>query len=172
MAGTTGTVILRNGSGGSVAAMLVARDEGWRFLLDTTVLIDHLRGRPAAERVSGLVAAGEVVGTCPVNVEEIHRGLRDHEADAARQLFDGLVIYPLDRRAGQQAGEWRRGFARRGITLSQADCLIAAAAFGADAILATGNTRDFPMDGLRIEHWPIGGVPISPIMPGMGSMGP
>lgn len=41
-------------------------------------------------------------------------------------------------------------------TLAQADALIAAAAFGIGARLATGNPKDFPMKELQIEHWPAG----------------
>ncbi|WP_419553979.1 hypothetical protein [Candidatus Poriferisodalis sp.] len=44
----------------------------------------------------------------------------------------------------------------RGITLHQADCLIAAAAVGAGASLATANLADFPMPELDLQHWPVG----------------
>jgi len=57
---------------------------------------------------------------------------------------------------GEQAGRWRRQFAKRGVTLSQADCLAAAAALGVGARLATSNLRDFPMKGLVVDHWPVG----------------
>jgi predicted nucleic acid-binding protein len=57
---------------------------------------------------------------------------------------------------GSRAGQWRQQFAGRGITLHQADCLIAAATAGIDARLATGNPADFPMDGVVVEHWPVG----------------
>ena len=43
-----------------------------------------------------------------------------------------------------------------GNQLSQVDCLIAAAALAADAVLATGNPRHFPMSGIEVEHWPVG----------------
>jgi predicted nucleic acid-binding protein len=43
-----------------------------------------------------------------------------------------------------------------GVTLFQADCLIAAAAFTRRATLVTGNPKDFPMDGLVVEYWPVG----------------
>ena len=125
-------------------------------LLDTTVLIDYLLGRPAVERVTSLLAHGDTPCTSPVNVEEIVRGLRAPEAVAVEQLFDGLRIVPIGRAEGWQAGEWRRRFAALGTTLSQADCLIAAAARAAGAVLATGNPRHFPMGGIEVEHWPVG----------------
>ena len=125
-------------------------------LLDTTVLIDCLRDRPAAARVRQMRPRGDVACTTAVNIEEVYRGLRPGEADRTATLAQGLVILPLGLREGQQAGEWRRRFAARGRTLSQPDCLIAAAAFSTSALLATGNPKDFPMEGLRVEHWLVG----------------
>jgi predicted nucleic acid-binding protein len=125
-------------------------------LLDSTVLIDHLRGRPAADRLERLMAAGDVAATTAINVEEITRGLRPQEQAAANALFGGLQVLPIGLAEGQRAGTWRREFAARGVTLSQADCLIAAAALLAGARLATGNPADFPMSGLSVEEWPVG----------------
>jgi predicted nucleic acid-binding protein len=127
-----------------------------RVLLDSTVLIDALRGRPAAERVAGLRRRGGEPWTCAISVEEIWRGLRPDEEPVAHRLFTGLRIAPLGVTEGSLAGTWRRRFAERGITLHQADCLIAAAALGIDAALATANIADFPMPELTVEHWPIG----------------
>jgi predicted nucleic acid-binding protein len=126
-------------------------------LLDTTVLIDLLRGRPEARnRLTTVRASGDVPYACAINVEETVRGLRPREYGPARRLFAGLRIAPLGAAEGWQAGEWRREFASRGQTLAQADCLIAAAAHALGARLATGNPRDFPMRGLTVEHWPAG----------------
>lgn len=126
------------------------------ILLDSTVLIDHLRGRLAVDRVDDVLRAGEVVTTTAINVEEVVRGLRPRERLAAQTLFEGLRVLPIGLDEGWRAGEWRRDFSSRGRTLSQADCLIAAAAVSAGARLATGNPRDFPMKELSVEHWPIG----------------
>ena len=126
------------------------------LLLDTTVLVDVLRNRRAAERLSALLDLGPVPWVCAVNVEEIHRGLRPEEHARAGRLFDGLRLAELGRPEGERAGTWRRDYARRGLTLSQGDCLIAAAAVSVGSRLATGNPRDFPMPELEVEHWPPG----------------
>jgi predicted nucleic acid-binding protein len=126
------------------------------IVLDTTVLIDYLRGQPVVARVLDLTAHGEVLATAAINVEEIARGLRDTERGAAQQLFAGLVVLPITGEAGWQAGEWRRSYAARGVTLWQADCLIAATAAAHRAVLATANPKDFPMQGLEVQHWPVG----------------
>lgn len=126
------------------------------LVLDTTVLIDALRGRPAADRIRGLLDAGELLLTTAVNVEEIVRGLRATEHAAADSLLTGLRILPIRRGEAKRAGSWRRAHAERGITLHQADCLIAAATVGVGARLATANVKDFPMAELTVEEWPVG----------------
>ncbi|HKF16576.1 MAG TPA: PIN domain-containing protein [Candidatus Dormibacteraeota bacterium] len=127
-----------------------------RVLLDTTVLIDVLRGRPAAARLGSLRGQQDVPFVCALNVEEVIRGLRPGEEAGARRLFNGMLVAPLGRPEGELAGRWRRKYAARSVTLSQADCLVAAAAVGVGARLATGNAKDYPMPELVIEHWPVG----------------
>jgi predicted nucleic acid-binding protein len=127
------------------------------LLLDTTVVIDALRGRGAAERIRALATSGSAPPyVCAVNIEELWRGARASEESAIRRLLSALRLAPLGQPEGERAGTWRRDFAASGVTLSQADCLVAAAAVGVGASLATGNPRDFPMPGLDVEHWPVG----------------
>lgn len=126
------------------------------LLLDTTVLIDALRGRAAGERLAALRGEGPPPYVCAVNVEEVWRGARPGEKAAVGRLLGALRIAPLGRAEGERAGRWRAQFAARGTTLAQADCLIAAAAHGVGARLATGNPKDFPMPELAVEHWPVG----------------
>ncbi len=125
-------------------------------VLDSTVLIDFLRGRPVVQRVRDLRKTGDTPATTAINVEEIVRGLHGSEATSARLLLDGLEVLPIDDRSGWQAGTWRREHAAHGTTLSQADCLIAATALTHRARLATGNPKDFPTSGLDVEHWSVG----------------
>lgn len=145
-----------SGSGADVARILGGLAEAVLALLDTTVLIDYLRGRPAIARVLQLESRGDVACTTPVNIEEVYRGLRRGEEHRTDALVQGLMVLPLGFEEGRRAGDWRRRFAADGRTLAQSDCLIAAAAYSASALLVTGNPRDFPMEGIRLEHWPVG----------------
>ena len=112
-------------------------------LLDTTVVIDLLRGREeATARLRALRAAGDNGYVCAITVEETVRGLRPREHEAARQLFAGLRVVPLGEAEGWKAGEWRRAYTSRGRTLAQADCLVAAAALAIGGRLATANKKD------------------------------
>ena len=127
-----------------------------RLLLDSTVPIDALRGRPAAARLAALRRTGTEPWACVFSVEEIWRGLRSVEETVARHLFNGLRLAPPGPAEGMRAGAWRQAYARQGVTLHQADCLIAAAAAGVNAALATADADDFPMTEINAQPWPIG----------------
>jgi predicted nucleic acid-binding protein len=126
------------------------------LLLDTTVLIDALRGRPAAARMREQREAAQVPWICAINVEEVLRGADSEQEALVVRFLKGLRLAPLGHAEGEWAGRWRRDYSRKGITLSQGDCLIAAAAIGVGARLATGNPKHFPMPELDVEHWPVG----------------
>lgn len=132
------------------------RDDVARVLLDSTVLIDALRGRPAADRVRKMRRVGDEPWVCAISVEEIWRGARSEEHSTIRRLFRGLRCAPLGVAEGEQAGRWRRDLADSGVTVHQADCLIAAAALAIGGRLATANPDDFPMPELIVDHWPVG----------------
>lgn len=126
------------------------------LLLDTTVLIDALRGRAAADRIRELHRSSTPPWICTINVEEVVRGVRTEEEAIVRRFLGAMRLAPLRASEGELAGSWRREHARSGVTLSQADCLIAAAAVGVGARLATGNPKHFPMAELDVEHWRAG----------------
>lgn len=141
---------------GRSAATPAGWDDVARVLLDSTVLIDALRGRPAADRVRQMRRVGDEPWVCAISVEEIWRGARSEEHSAIRRLFRGLRCASLGVAEGERAGRWRRDLAESGVTVHQADCLIAAAALGIGGRLATGNPDDFPISEVAVDHWPVG----------------
>ncbi len=69
------------------------------------------------------------------------------------RLIDTMEYYDVSVAAAKEAGRYRHEFARRGTTLSTANTLIAATAIAEGAILITANTRDFPMEEIKVlEH--------------------
>lgn len=127
-----------------------------RLLLDSTVLIDALRGRGAADRLRVLRRDGAVPYVCAISVDEIWRGLKASEEQPATRLLGGLRLAPLGKAEGALAGRWRRDLATKGTTVHQADCLIAAAAVGIGATVATGNPDDFRLLDVPVDAWPVG----------------
>lgn len=112
-------------------------------LLDTSVLIDFLRGRPKAiELISSLEEPPISSEICRV---ELLHGLRSAEhADAAAlaALIEWVpVVEPIALRAGELGQRWRPSHSGIGI----ADLIIAATAQLTDSTLLTLNVRHFPM---------------------------
>lgn len=112
------------------------------ILLDTTVLIDALRGhRPALDYLRGLE---EPPACSELTRVEVLRGVRRPEREATEALMRSLRWVGVDeeiaRRAGVLGRTWHRSHA-----LSTVDLVIAATALELGAELATSNTRHFPM---------------------------
>jgi predicted nucleic acid-binding protein len=124
-------------------------------LLDTSVVIDLARGRSsAATRLQGVRDAGDLPCTCAVVVLEVWRGRRSDEEPGLETLLRSLRALPITVDAGIRGAEWQAEYRARGVTLEDADVLIAGVAISTGARLATANVRDFPMPGLQLEHWP------------------
>ena len=126
-----------------------------RHLLDTTVLIDYLQGeRKTVELVAGLANQGHELGICCVNVAEVYSGLGKEDRGKAYKLINSLGFYEISREIAIEAGSYRFQFARKGITLTVSDTLIAATAIAYGATLVTANVSDYPMEGLAVLQQP------------------
>jgi predicted nucleic acid-binding protein len=125
------------------------------YLLDTTVLIAHLRGDEAATSfLLDLLADRHALGTSCVNVAEVERGIRPKERTVATALLRRLRFLETTREAAVRAGRYQAEFEKRGRTIHTADALVAGTARAHGAILLTENVADFPMRDIGIESLP------------------
>ncbi|HWO83692.1 MAG TPA: type II toxin-antitoxin system VapC family toxin [Solirubrobacterales bacterium] len=120
-------------------------------LLDTTVLIDHLRGAPhAGNYIAGL---GAPPSCSEVSRVEVLQGERPAERRRIERLFALIAWIPVEEKVSRRAGElgqrWLRSHPGIGVT----DLLIAASADLLEIPLATNNLKHFPMfEGLRAPY--------------------
>ncbi len=114
-------------------------------LVDTSILIDYLRGHAGAgdllerERGAGVLHASEITRI------EVLAGMRPTEEDATRVLLSALVWHPVDAEIAEEAGALGRQWLPSHHTIDSADLAIAATAVCIDARLLTRNVRHFPM---------------------------
>lgn len=115
------------------------------ILLDTDVIIDHLRGVRQAARF--LEERTEPLAVSVVTIAELYAGVRGEREEAALETFlSAFHAFEIDRRIAQQAGRFRRQYFRsHGVELP--DALIAATSVVHHTELATLNRRHYPMIG-------------------------
>jgi predicted nucleic acid-binding protein len=116
-----------------------------RALVDTSVLVDYLRGHPGAgellerERSVARLHASEVTRL------EVLAGMRPREEAATRALLSTLTWHPLDAQVAEEAGALGRRWLRSHHTIDSADLAVAATAVVIGGRLLTCNVRHFPM---------------------------
>lgn len=114
-------------------------------LVDTSVLIDYLRGHAEAggvlerRREAGLLHASEITRL------EIFAGMRSAEEDGTLALLSTLIWHPVDTAIAEEAGALGRRWLASNHTIDSADLAIAATAIRTGAELLTRNVRHFPM---------------------------
>ena len=125
-----------------------------RVLVDSSVLIDHLRGHPpATDLLLRLVRAGdELWSVTPVRTEII-AGMRPGEEAATRALLDQLRWLEVDADLADHAGDIARGHVRTHPGVDTVDYLLAAGTARLAASLLTVNVGHFPMiEGLQPSY--------------------
>jgi predicted nucleic acid-binding protein len=122
------------------------------YLLDTGILIRHLRGRKAAVRLlRGL--GKDRLAISAVTRAEIRAGMRRSEDKATRRLLARLETAPVDQEIADRAGDLIRRAHSQNRTLHLIDALIGATATQRGITLVTLNTADF--EGLGLSLYPL-----------------
>jgi len=117
-----------------------------KLLLDTSVLIDHLRDDKRA--LDLLIAAndrGDELWGSVVTRTELLRGMRSAERARTVRLLDSLSWVEVSIVIADRAGELARSYRRSHPGIDLADFTIAASAESLRARLVTRNVKHFPM---------------------------
>jgi tRNA(fMet)-specific endonuclease VapC len=126
------------------------------FLLDTNIIIDVLKGN--RDRLDLLIGLSEEQGhslaCCPINIAETFAGMRPNEEKQTKAFLQSLQLFPIAFPIAELAGRMKYDYARKGITLSLTDAIIAAVAIHNRLALITANVKDFPMPELALYPLP------------------
>lgn len=114
-----------------------------RVVLDTTVLIDHLRGSFSADAYLGSLA--ERPACSEITRVEVITGLRSPETRRAEALFELIEWVPLEEPIARRAGELGRRFRTSHPEIDAADLAVAGTTQHLRATLATANVKHFPI---------------------------
>ena len=115
-------------------------------VIDTTVLIDHLRGDQRAQEAIRLAAGrGERLAASVLTRLELLAGMRPGEEDSILRLFGNLDWIDVDANLADRAGRLANQFLLSHPRIDPVDYVIAATTEQLNAHLWTHNVRDFPM---------------------------
>jgi predicted nucleic acid-binding protein len=121
-----------------------------RYVLDTTLLIDHSKARPGvAELVASLFAEANDLYVCDVVVAEALSGGDAIQRATIESLIRALEYLSTAPDAAVWAADSRRQRRASG-PRSLADAVIAGVAWFHDATVVTRNPRDFEIQGVRV----------------------
>lgn len=130
-----------------------------RYLLDTNVCIEILRGRNDVLKRRLVQQSFADLSLCAIVWAELQCGARlaqqpERERARLEAAFGCWPRLPFDDSAAECYGEIRASLQRSGQLIGSNDMLIAATAKANDLILVTHNTREFNrVPGLLVEDW-------------------
>ncbi len=114
-------------------------------LVDTSVLIDYLRGDARAADLLERYRRSRPLHASEISRLEVLAGMRASEDGGTRMLLSTLVWHPVDSDVAEHAGALGRKWLPSHGGIDSADLAIAATAMRLDAELLTRNVRHFPM---------------------------
>lgn len=121
------------------------------FLIDTNILIDHLRGKPTATYFLRSLIIDEAKLVCSIITRiELLAGMRSGEDNKIKSLLQMFEEAPVDHSTADIAGEYMLNY-MKSHGLTTADAIIAATAKNLGCTLYTLNVKHFPMKDIKVK---------------------
>jgi predicted nucleic acid-binding protein len=114
-------------------------------LVDTSVIIDYLRGHRGAERALEEARSGAPLHASEMTRLEVLAGMRTHEEGGTRAFLSVFIWHPVDTLIAERAGEMGRKWLPSHRSIDSADLAIAATVIVTGCELFTCNIKHFPM---------------------------
>ncbi|MCB0879362.1 MAG: type II toxin-antitoxin system VapC family toxin [Thermoleophilia bacterium] len=122
-------------------------------LLDTGVVVDHLRGVERATEFLVTTLANGDAACSRLTMVELAVGMRPHQEPEFSRLLQFVDIIEVDGQIGQRAEQLARTWGRSHAAIDVTDYVIAATADLRQFTLATCNVKHFPMfEGLTAPY--------------------
>ena len=124
-----------------------------QYLLDTTTIIDHLRGDKKVNfYLEEIGTRGDIVGCCCINITETYTGMKDKEKEQTDKFIESLYYFPVTKEIAKLAGKLKQKYGKKGKTLATSDVIIADTAIAYGLILITKNKKHYPFSELEIKE--------------------
>jgi len=123
------------------------------YLLDTTIIIDHLRGdKKVNSYLEEIGNRGDIAGCCCINITETYTGMKDKEKEKTDKFIESLYYFEVTKEIARLAGTLKQKYVKKGKTLATTDVIIAATAIAYGLILITKNVKHYLLPELVIKE--------------------
>ena len=127
-----------------------------RFLLDSDVIIWHLRGRKEITEMLRDLQRSGLPACSALSVLEVQLGVKKGEEEKTDRFLKSLKIFDVNMEIANHAAKLIREYRIKGVTMDLPDAIIASTCILHDLILVTNNTKHYPISEIKFH-------PLSPI---------
>jgi predicted nucleic acid-binding protein len=124
-----------------------------RFLLDSGIIIWHLRGREEVTEMLRDLEKFGVPGCSALSVLEVQLGVKKGEEETTDHFFKYLKVFDVNREIAAKAAQLIREFKGKGMTFHIPDAIIASTCIWYHLILVTYNRKHYPI--AELEFYPV-----------------
>ena len=125
-----------------------------RFLLDSDMIIWHLRGRREVTKVLRDLQRFGLPACSALSVLEIQLGVKKGEEEKTDRFLKSLRIFDVNMEIARRTAQLIREYKARGVTLDLPDAVIAATCILNELILVTYNTKHYPISDIKFHPVP------------------
>ena len=124
------------------------------FLLDSDVIIWHLRGRKEVTEMLRDLQRFGLPACSALTFLEVQLGVRKGEEEKTDRFLRSLTVFDVNTEIANKAAKLIREYKAKGITLDLPDAIIAGTCMVNDLILVTYHTKHYPISGLKFHPVP------------------
>ena len=124
------------------------------FLLDSDVIIWHLRGRKEVTEMLRDLQRFGLPACSALTFLEVQLGVRKGEEEKTDRFLGSLTVFDINTEIANKAAKLIREYKAKRITLDLPDAIIAGTCILNNLILVTYNTRHYPISGLKFHRVP------------------
>ena len=124
------------------------------FLLDSDVIIWHLRGRKEVTEMLRDLQRFGLPACSALTFLAVQLGVRKGEEEKTDRFLGSLRVFDVNTEIANKAAKLIREYKAKGITLDLPDAIIAGTCMLNDLILVTYNTKHYPISGLKFHPVP------------------
>lgn len=122
-----------------------------RFLLDSDVIIWHLRGRKEVTEMLRELQRSGVPACSALSILEVQLGVKEGEEQKTDRFLGSLKVLDVNREIATNTAKLIREYRAKGTTLDLPDAIIASTCMIHDLILVTYNTKHYPIAELKFH---------------------